>query len=95
MPQSDAGARKTSKAASVNIDYPPRYLQTDLYKDMLETPSLYKDIPNTLHLSLTALNRTSCEAVVEGIGSVMNLHVKKRKKGSKNSRERNDYSMAG
>lgn len=44
-----------------------------------DTPALYKDIGNTLHLALTALCRTSCEAVVEGMGSVMNRHIKERK----------------
>ncbi len=50
---------------------------------MLETPSLYKDTPNTLHLSLAALCRTSCEAVFEGMGSVMNRHSKERKNRNK------------
>ncbi len=46
---------------------------------MLETPSLYKDTPNTLHLSPTAMCRTSCEAVVEGMENVMNRHSKESK----------------
>lgn len=81
VPESKKGSRQTStsKTPPVKIEYPTRYLQTELYKKMLESPSLYKDILNTLHLSLTALNRTSCEAVVEGMGSVMNRHIKQRK----------------
>lgn len=47
---------------------------------MLETPALYEGIGNVLHLSLTALCRTHCEAVVEGMGSTMTLHSQNRTK---------------
>lgn len=78
-PDSGSKASSCSKVSPVKIEYPTRYLQTDLYKKMLETPTLHEGIPNTLHLSLTALCRTSCEAVVEGMGSVMNRRIKERK----------------
>ena len=76
-PRSQGQEKEASK--SVKVDYPPRYLQTELYTKILETPALNKDIPNALHLSLTAMCRTSCEAVVEGMGSVMKRHLKNRK----------------
>lgn len=69
---------KPNRKPHVQIDYPERYLQLDLYKKILETPNLYKDIGNVLHLSLTALCRTHCEAVVEGMGSVMTSDMKSR-----------------
>lgn len=48
VPNSEAEAKKTAKIPPVNINYPQRYLQTDLYRKMLETPALYNDILNTL-----------------------------------------------
>ena len=48
-------------------------------KRMLESPPLYKDIGNVLHLALTALCRTHCEAVVEGMGSFLCSHSQHRK----------------
>lgn len=64
----------------VEIIYPVRYNQVDLYKKILETPDLYKHIGNVLHLALTGLCRTHCEAVVEGMGSVLGLNNEKRTK---------------
>lgn len=69
---------KRNPKPHVQIQYPERYLQQDLYKKILTTPNLYKDIGNVLHLSLTALCRTHCEAVVEGMGSVMTADMKTR-----------------
>lgn len=62
----------------VQIEYPERYLQQELYSKLLETPQLYKDIGNVLHLSLTAMCRTHCEAVVEGMGSVITHEMRER-----------------
>jgi len=41
---------------------------------MLSREKHYKEIPNVLHLGLTEMCRTGCEAVVEGMGSVTKLH---------------------
>ena len=46
---------------------------------MLEIPALYKVIGNVFHLSVSELCRTSCVAVLEGMGSVLNLHLQNRK----------------
>lgn len=54
------------------------YDQLDLYYKLLETPNLYKDIGNILHISLTGLCRTHCETVVEGMGSVLTMHSERR-----------------
>lgn len=67
---------KINPKPGVQVQYPERYLQQDLYKKLLTTPNLYKDIGNVLHLGLTALCRTHCEAVVEGMGSVMTVDMK-------------------
>lgn len=56
-----------------------RYRQLDLYKKMLETPELYKDIARILHLALCSLSRTHCEAIVEGMGSVLGQNMRNRK----------------
>jgi len=55
-----------------------RYDQMGLYGKLLVTPKLYENIPDILHLALTALSRTHCEAVVEGMGSVLGLHMQNR-----------------
>lgn len=69
---------KNTKEKQVIIDYPERYLQLDIYKKHLETPQLYKDIKNVLHVGLTAVCRSHCEAVVEGMGSVVTAEMKER-----------------
>lgn len=71
---------KTNPKPCVQVQYPKRYLQQDLYTKLLTTPNLYNNIGNVLHLSLTALCRTHCEAVVEGMGSVMTADMKTRGK---------------
>lgn len=70
--------KKVSNTTKIKIAYPTRYDQIDLYKKILETPVLYKDTGNILHLALTGLTRTHCEAVVEGMGSVLGLNNEKR-----------------
>lgn len=62
----------------VKITYPTRYDQVDLYRKILNSHDLYKDIPNISHLALTGISRTHCEAVVEGMGSVLTLNKQKR-----------------
>ena len=49
-----------------------------MYENIFKTPRLYKDIPEALHLALTGLSRTHCEAVVEGMGSILGLHSQNR-----------------
>jgi hypothetical protein len=55
---------------------------------MLETPELYQDIGNVLHLTLSGLVRTHCEAVVEGMGSVLGLHSQNRTRTACKTAER-------
>lgn len=55
----------------VKINFPERINQLDLYKKMYDDELLYKDIPEIMHLSLTAICRNHCEAIVEGMGSVL------------------------
>ena len=57
---------------------PPRYDHMQLYYEMLRNRDLYEDIPTVLHLAMTGLCRTSCEAVAEGIGSVSKLNSENR-----------------
>lgn len=78
------------KTSSVNpkIEYKDRYDQLDAYNKILETPELYKNIGNVTHLALTGICRTHCEAVVEGMGSVLTSHAEKRKKLKPESVER-------
>lgn len=56
----------------------PVLRQCKMYANFLNTPDLYKDIPDFLHLALTAVSRTHCEAVVEGMGSVLGFHSQNR-----------------
>jgi len=56
------------------------YDQTALYSRILSKQNLREGIPDALHLTLTGMTRTSCEAVVEGMGSV--LKKKNTQRGS-------------
>lgn len=49
MYQYDPDENKKSKP-HIHVEYPVRYNQLDLYKNMLETSSLSKDIGNVMHL---------------------------------------------
>lgn len=48
-----------------------RYRQLELFEAMLNQKRLYSGIPNILHLLATVVCRNKCEAVVEGMGSVV------------------------
>lgn len=81
----------TKKDNTVKIKYPERVNQLELYKKMYNTQSLYKDIEPIMHLSLTANCRTQCEAVVEGMGSVLTANNEQRGNLSNEALEREAF----
>lgn len=75
----------------VVIHFPERINTLSLYAKLYSDASLYENIQSILHLSLTALCRNHCEAVVEGMGSVLTAKNEKRGSLSNESLQRETF----
>jgi len=56
----------------------PETIQLKVYTNTFKAPEFYMDISEVMDMALSSMVRTHCEAVVEGMGRIVNAHSSRR-----------------